>query len=62
MIASPLCPGRAASFTAASRSIASSKIAYRRYTLSVLWPTICMATERGTPARSRFLTAVRLKS
>src|SRR5216683_2674425 len=29
---------------------------------SVLCPTIAMAVERGTPARSRFLTAVRRKS
>src|SRR3989442_6887901 len=28
--------------------------------LSVLWPVINIATERGTPARSRFLTAVLL--
>ena len=29
---------------------------------SVLCPTICIATERGTPARSRLRTAVRRKS
>jgi hypothetical protein len=32
------------------------------YTLSVLCPVIFMATDRGTPARSRFRTAVRRKS
>ena len=37
-------------------------MAYRRYTDSVLWPTSAMATARGTPARSRFLTAVRRQS
>jgi hypothetical protein len=37
-------------------------MAYLRYTLSVLWPTIFIAAERGTPARSRFLMAVRRKS
>jgi hypothetical protein len=36
-------------------------IAPRRW-LSVLWPTIFMAVDRGTPARSRFGTAVRRKS
>jgi hypothetical protein len=30
--------------------------------LSVLCPTIFMAVDRGTPARSRFRTAVRRKS
>src|SRR6266852_5621011 len=30
--------------------------------LSVRWPTIFMAVDRGTPARSRFRTAVRRKS
>ena len=29
---------------------------------SVLWPTIFMATDRDTPARSRLRTAVRRKS
>jgi hypothetical protein len=30
----------------------SFTMAYRRYTLSVSWPTIFMATVRATPARS----------
>ena len=37
-------------------------MAYRRYMASVLFPTSFMATDRDTPARSRFPTAVRLKS
>ena len=50
------------SFAAPSLSIASSTMAYRREMLSVLCPTIFMAVERGTPARSRFRTAGRRKS
>jgi hypothetical protein len=30
--------------------------------LSVFWPTIAIATDRGTPSRSRFLIAVLRKS
>jgi len=52
----------AASFSTPSRRSCSATIAYRRYTDSVLWPVSCIATERETPARSRFRTAVRLKS
>src|SRR5437867_10367428 len=37
-------------------------MAYLRYTLSVLCPTIAIAADRGMPARSRFLIAVLLKS
>ena len=52
----------AASLTAPSVRLASSWMAYRRYIDSVRWPTIAMAVDRATPARSKFRMAVRRKS
>jgi hypothetical protein len=37
-------------------------MSYRRKTESVLWPVIFIATDCGTPTRTRFLTAVRRRS
>src|SRR5262249_30871398 len=48
------------SFAAPPWSIDSSAMAYRESIDCVLWPTIFMGVERGTPARSRLRTAVRL--
>ena len=52
----------AASFRTASRKSASLTMSYRSNTLRVLCPVNCMATFSGTPARTRFRTAVRRKS
>ena len=51
-----------ADFEKPSSMDATFAIAYRRYTLSVLWSVIFMATERETPARSMLPTADRLRS
>jgi hypothetical protein len=44
------------------RSLRVVVMAWRRCTLSVRWPVIFMATDRGTPARSRFRAAERRRS
>ncbi len=49
-------------FSMPSSMARRSAIAYRRYTDSVLWPVILMATLRDTPAISRRRTAVLLRS
>ena len=60
-IAPWLAKNRSSLATPSFRS-GSDTIAYLRYTASVLCPVNFIATERGTSACSRFLTAVRLKS
>src|SRR4030095_7402858 len=51
-----------ASFAAACCRSAVDTMAYRLYTLSVRCPVIFIATERDTPACSRFRTAERRRS
>ena len=57
-----VCPRASSSRRAASRKSPGDTMLYRSNTERVLWPVIIIATRSGMPARTRFLTAVRLKS